>query len=108
MAALFGADDQAAKRTSKLVDWSSPLQALLWSWRTVAPDGSLRDRLVRLKGIKDEGAVTKKFMAVPVEVRGGRGDDYLEAGQNPRPLEDYEEPRSCGDAWSRARESASR
>ena len=24
MAALFGADDQAAKRTSKLVDWSSP------------------------------------------------------------------------------------
>jgi hypothetical protein len=27
MSALFGADDQVAKRTSKLVDWSRPLAA---------------------------------------------------------------------------------
>ena len=38
MAALFGADDQVAKRTSKLVDWSRPLPALVWSLRTVAPE----------------------------------------------------------------------
>src|ERR1700753_1935464 len=31
MAALFGADDQVAKRTSKLVDWSRPLAAFVWS-----------------------------------------------------------------------------
>ena len=43
MAALFGADDRLAKRTSKLVDWSSPARALVWSLRTVAPGGSLRD-----------------------------------------------------------------
>ena len=32
----------AAKRTSKLVDWSSPWQAMRWSLRTVAPGGSIR------------------------------------------------------------------
>ena len=63
MAALFGADDQAAKRTSKLVDWSSPLHAFLWSLRTVAPGAGLRERAAYLRGIKDEGDVTRKFMA---------------------------------------------
>ena len=37
MAALFGADDQEAKRTSKLVDWARPFSAFVWSLRTVAP-----------------------------------------------------------------------
>ena len=37
MAALFGADDQEAKRTSKLVDWSSPARAFAWTLRTIAP-----------------------------------------------------------------------
>ena len=37
MAALFGADDQLAKRTSKFVDWSQPLAAFVWSVKTVAP-----------------------------------------------------------------------
>ena len=69
MAVLFGADDQAAKRTSKLVDWSSPFQAFLWSWRTVAPGRSLRARVTYLKGIRDEGEVTKGLM----EARCDRG-----------------------------------
>ena len=69
MAALFGADDRLAKRTSKLVDWSSPARALVWSLRTVAPDSSLRDRVAHLKGIRDEGDVTRKFM----EARCDRG-----------------------------------
>ena len=69
MAALFGADDQLAKRTSKLIDWSSPARALVWSLRTVAPGGSLRDRAAYLKGISDEGDVTRKFM----EARCDRG-----------------------------------
>ena len=62
MSALFGADDQVAKRTSKLVDWSRPLAALRWSVRTVAPDGSLMDRVDRLRAIRDEGQVTKSLM----------------------------------------------
>jgi hypothetical protein len=37
MAALFGADDHVAKRTSKRVDWSGKLPAFLWSLRTIAP-----------------------------------------------------------------------
>jgi len=69
MAALFGADDQAAKRTSKLVDWSSPRQAFLWSLRTVAPGARLRERAAYLRGIKQEGDVTRKFM----EARCDRG-----------------------------------
>ena len=69
MAALFGADDQAAKRTSKLVDWSSPWPAMRWSLRTVAPGGSMRERVARLQRIRDEGEVTRKLM----EARCDRG-----------------------------------
>ena len=62
MAALFGADDHVAKRTSKRIDWSGKLPAFLWSLRTVAPDGSMRDRAMRLRAIKDEGEVTRSLM----------------------------------------------
>jgi HD-GYP domain-containing protein (c-di-GMP phosphodiesterase class II) len=62
MAALFGADDQLAKRTSKFVDWSRPLSAFWWSARTVAPGGSLLARTERLWAIRNEGAVTQSLM----------------------------------------------
>jgi HD-GYP domain-containing protein (c-di-GMP phosphodiesterase class II) len=62
MAALFGADDQQAKRTSKLVDWSRPFSAFVWSVRTVAPGGSLVARVQRLDAIRTEGEVTKSLM----------------------------------------------
>jgi HD-GYP domain-containing protein (c-di-GMP phosphodiesterase class II) len=62
MAALFGADDQAAKRTSKRVDWARTLPAFLWSLRTVAPGGSLSARAQRLRAIRDEGEVTRSLM----------------------------------------------
>jgi putative nucleotidyltransferase with HDIG domain len=69
MAMLFGADDRAAKATSKLVDWSDRRAAFLWSLRTVAPGAGLRRRLQVLRGIRDEGDVTRKFM----EARCDRG-----------------------------------
>jgi HD-GYP domain-containing protein (c-di-GMP phosphodiesterase class II) len=62
MAALFGADDHVAKRTSKRINWSGRLPAFFWSTRTVAPGGSLRSRLDRLLAIKDEGQVTQALM----------------------------------------------
>jgi putative nucleotidyltransferase with HDIG domain len=62
MAALFGADDQLAKHTSKLVNWSRPLDAFVWSARTVAPDGSVGDRVDRLRAIRNEGQVTRALM----------------------------------------------
>jgi putative nucleotidyltransferase with HDIG domain len=62
MAALFGADDHVAKRTSKRVDWSRAWPAFLWSAKTVAPGGSLRARVGRLLAIKDEGEVTRSLM----------------------------------------------
>jgi HD-GYP domain-containing protein (c-di-GMP phosphodiesterase class II) len=62
MSALFGADDQEAKRTSKLVDWARPMSAFVWSLKTVAPDGSLKDRGDRLRAIRNEGRVTRSLM----------------------------------------------
>jgi len=62
MAALFGADDHVAKRTAKRIDWSSRSAALLWSLRTVAPQGSVHSRLERLLAIKAAGQVTRALM----------------------------------------------
>ncbi len=62
MAALFGADDQVAKRTSKLVNWARPFDAFLWSLRTVAPGGSIAERTARLRAIRNEGQVTRSLM----------------------------------------------
>ena len=46
--------DREARRRS-CVDWSSPVRSLLWSLRTVAPGGSLRDRFAHLKGMHGRG-----------------------------------------------------
>src|ERR671930_264209 len=67
MAAIFGADDHEAKRTSKRIDWARPLSAFLWSLRTVAPEGSLRDRIDRLRAIREEGGLTRKLMEARCE-----------------------------------------
>jgi len=69
MATLFEADELEAKRTSKLIDWSNPRASLMWSLRTVAPGAGWRARARALRGIKDEGEVTRKFM----EARCDRG-----------------------------------
>jgi HD-GYP domain-containing protein (c-di-GMP phosphodiesterase class II) len=62
MAALFGADDHVAKRTSKRVNWARGFPAFMWSLRTVAPDGPLRARAGRLLALKREGEVTRALM----------------------------------------------
>jgi HD-GYP domain-containing protein (c-di-GMP phosphodiesterase class II) len=67
LAALFGADDQAAKRSSKRVNWSGRVPALVWSLRTVAPRGSLRARGSRLRAIAAEGEVTRALMRARCE-----------------------------------------
>ncbi len=67
MAVLFAADERAAKATSKLVDWTNPRAAFLWSLRTVAPGTGLRRRIEVLKGIREDGEVTRKFMEARCE-----------------------------------------
>jgi putative nucleotidyltransferase with HDIG domain len=69
MSELFEADDLETKRSSKLVDWSDKRTAFLWSVRAVSPGAGLRKRIEVLKGIRDEGEVTRKFM----EARCDRG-----------------------------------
>lgn len=67
MAALFGADDHVAKRTSKRVNWARGFPAFMWSLRTVAPGGSLRARADRLLALKREGEVTRALMQARCE-----------------------------------------
>jgi HD-GYP domain-containing protein (c-di-GMP phosphodiesterase class II) len=62
MAAIFGADDQFAKRTSKRVDWAHSFPALVWALRTVEPGGTLRARADRLRAIHEEAEVTRSLM----------------------------------------------
>jgi putative nucleotidyltransferase with HDIG domain len=69
MATLFAADDRTAKATSKLIDWTDKRAVFVWSLRTVAPGAGLRRRLEVLRGIRDEGDLTRKFM----ETRCDRG-----------------------------------
>jgi putative nucleotidyltransferase with HDIG domain len=108
MAALFGADDHVAKRTSKRIDWSGRLPAFMWSLRTVAPGGSPRRRIDRLLEIKAEGEVTRALM----QARCDRGaeialmlgldretaegiralDEHWDGGGQPRGLRAHEIP----------------
>src|SRR5215213_10530425 len=81
MAALFGADDHIAKRTSKRVDWAGKLPAFMWSVRTVAPRGSLRARTERLRAIKDEGEVTAEAIRALDEHWDGRGQPRALRGE---------------------------
>jgi putative nucleotidyltransferase with HDIG domain len=67
MALLFSTDDRAAKATSKLVDWTDGRAAFMWSLRTAAPGAGLRRRLQVLRGLRDEGDVTRKFMEARCE-----------------------------------------
>jgi HD-GYP domain-containing protein (c-di-GMP phosphodiesterase class II) len=108
MAALFGADDHVAKRTSKRVNWSGRLPALLWSLRTVAPGGSVRARVDRLRAIKAEGEVTRALMQArcdrgaeialllglePETAEGIRAlDEHWDGGGQPRGLAGDEIP----------------
>jgi HD-GYP domain-containing protein (c-di-GMP phosphodiesterase class II) len=108
MAALFGADDHVAKRTSKRVDWSRRLPALVWSVRTVAPGGSVRGRVDRLAAIRAEGAVTRALMQArcdrgaeialllglePETAEGIRAlDEHWDGGGQPRGLRGDEIP----------------
>ncbi len=69
MSMLYEADDLETKRTSKLLDWTDKRATFLWAARSVAPGAGLRKRIEVLKGIRDEGDVTRKFM----EARCDRG-----------------------------------
>ncbi len=69
MSALFASDDRLAKEKSKLIDWTDPRSAFMWSLRVAAPKAGLRRRIQVLRAIRDEGDVTRKFM----ETRCDRG-----------------------------------
>jgi len=60
---------RTAKASSKLVDWTNPPASFLWSLRTAGVGGGLRRRFELLRGIREEGDVTRSF----TEARCDRG-----------------------------------
>src|SRR4051794_41981527 len=83
MAALFGADDHRAKRTSKRVNWSRRFPAFLWALRTVAPDGPARARLHPPPAVKAEGEGTRAPM--PARCDPGAGIAHPPGLEAPTP-----------------------
>jgi putative nucleotidyltransferase with HDIG domain len=69
MAALFEADDRAAKAKSSLVDWSDRRSAFVWALRVAASGRGLRRRVKVLRAVQAEGDVTRKL----TEARCDRG-----------------------------------
>ena len=51
MAETFGTDEHTVKREYRLLDPSRPAQSLRYVRRTVAPEGSLRDRARHLRAV---------------------------------------------------------
>src|SRR5881398_2265643 len=48
MAYLFGADDQGVKRSSRMIDWTNPVECLEHSWKHCAPGGSAVEKLLKI------------------------------------------------------------
>jgi putative nucleotidyltransferase with HDIG domain len=69
MAALFEADDRAAKAKSKRVDWGDRRAAFVWSLRVAASGRGVRRRVRVLRAVQAEGDVTRKL----TEARCDRG-----------------------------------
>jgi putative nucleotidyltransferase with HDIG domain len=69
MAALFEADDRAAKAKSSRVDWSDRRSAFVWSLRVAAAGRGPRRRVRVLRAVQAEGDVTRKL----TEARCDRG-----------------------------------
>ena len=62
MAALFAADDREVKATAKLLDWTDRRAALRWALRTAGRGTGLPRRIEVLRGLGEEGDVTRSFM----------------------------------------------
>jgi putative nucleotidyltransferase with HDIG domain len=74
---LFDADDQAAKRAMKVVDWSKPGALAAYTWRSVAPGRSPLAKARAMRRIVAEEEVTNELMGRRCEM-GARIAHMLE------------------------------
>ncbi|MDB5386402.1 MAG: hypothetical protein JWM11_2048 [Planctomycetaceae bacterium] len=70
MAHLFGADDQQLKHSMRLIDFTSPIQALTHCWKNCAPGGSTIEKLMTMAAIVRSGAEGGRKIS---EIRCERG-----------------------------------
>jgi HD-GYP domain-containing protein (c-di-GMP phosphodiesterase class II) len=80
MAYLFGADDRAVKRSTRMADLTRPDAALKHCWRQCAPGGSMVDKLLKMAAIVRSGAEGARKIA---QVRCERGAEIASALQLP-------------------------
>ena len=73
MAALFGGDDREVKPRMKLVDWHRRVHHGFATLRTVAPGGTIAEKLRHFAGIAREGEVTREL----IRLRCDRGAEIV-------------------------------
>lgn len=72
MTHLFGADDRALKRATRLIDWTNPVTCLKHCWTQSAPGGGPLDKLLRVVAVARQGAEGARKIS---EIRCTRGAD---------------------------------
>ncbi len=93
MAALFGGDDRDVKPRMKLVDWHRRVGLAIQTFRTVAPRGSVADKVRHFLGIASTSNVTRDLIGI----RCDRGAE-IAAGLG-FPAESCEAIRSLDEHW---------
>jgi putative nucleotidyltransferase with HDIG domain len=80
IAYLFGADDQAVKRSARMIDWTKPGPALSHCWNNCSPGGSAIDKLFKIVAIARLGKQGGQKIA---EIRCERGANIARMLQLP-------------------------
>jgi putative nucleotidyltransferase with HDIG domain len=80
MAYLFGADDQAVKHSSRMIDWTKPGQCLKHCWNNCAPEGSPVEKLLKVAAIVRMGPEGGRRIS---EIRCERGAEIARMLQLP-------------------------
>jgi HD-GYP domain-containing protein (c-di-GMP phosphodiesterase class II) len=77
LASLFAADDQPAKRAMKVADWSRSGSLARYTWRSVAPGGSVVAKARTMRRLVGEEEVTRDLIGTRCE-RGAQIARMLE------------------------------
>ena len=67
LSSLFAADDQAAKRAMKVVDWSRPGALTKYTWDNVAPGRGALAKARQMRRITQEDEVTREVIGTRCE-----------------------------------------
>jgi putative nucleotidyltransferase with HDIG domain len=81
LSSLFAADDHAAKRAMKVVDWSKPGALAAYTWRAIEPGRGVVAKARRMRAITQEDEVTREVIGTRCE----RGAEIARMLELPEP-----------------------